>query len=98
MVGSSVTEFDALGQSGIAELCNVITGRACMALERLGLMAEVSVPTLIVGRGTRVSTLDIERLSLRLDTEAGALGLDLALRRVENASPKRRSASVSAWA
>ena len=88
MAGPSFAEFDELGQSGIAELCNIITGRACMELEQLGLMAEVSVPTLIVGRGTRVSTLDIERLSLRLDTEIGPLRLDLALRRVET-SPFR---------
>lgn len=95
MAGPPLTEFDALGQSGIAELCNVITGRACMELEQVGLMAEVSVPTVIIGQGTRISTLDIERLSLCLETEIGPLSLDLALRLVETSSLERRDAKVA---
>ena len=80
MLGQEMEDFDALAQSGIAELGNVITGQACTRLASLGLAAEVSVPALIIGKGSRISTLDIDRLTVPLETELGTIRLDLALR------------------
>jgi chemotaxis protein CheX len=80
MLGQEVTVFDELAQSGIGELGNVITGKATTKLGEYGYNANISVPTLIIGKGSRISTLDIGRLVIPLETELGVVRLDLALR------------------
>lgn len=80
MLGQEVEHFDELAQSGIAELGNVIAGAASTKIGELGLYVNISVPTLIVGKGTTISTLDIDRLIVPLQTSAGVLRLDLAIR------------------
>ena len=80
MLGQEVTSFDELAMSGIGELGNVITGRASTTLAGMGLEVAISVPSLIVGKGSRISTLDIDRLVVPLETDLGTLRLDLALR------------------
>jgi chemotaxis protein CheX len=80
MLGQPVASFDELAMSGIGELGNVITGQASTRLADLGLKSDISVPSLIVGKGSRISTLDMDRLVIPLDTELGVFRLDLALR------------------
>lgn len=73
-------ELDSLAQSGVAELGNVITGRATVKLSEAGFEANISPPTLIVGKGTQISTLDFTRIVVPLETELGSLVIHLALR------------------
>jgi len=80
VLGQPVDNFGELAMSGIGELGNVITGQASTKLVELGLKSDISVPSLIVGKGSRISTLDIDRLVIPLDTELGVFRLDLALR------------------
>lgn len=80
MMGQEFTEFDDLAQSGIGELGNVITGRASTKLSASGYVANLSPPTLIVGKGLQVSTLDFQRLVIPLATQFGTLEIQLALR------------------
>ena len=80
MMGETFTEFDELVQSGVGELGNVIAGRAATKLSESGLECSISVPTLIIGRGSTISTLDFQRLMVPLETDVGAFRIDLALR------------------
>ncbi len=80
MLGETITEFNELAQSGIGELGNVITGQAATKLAQVGYKCDISVPTMIVGKGSRISTFDIDRLIVPLQTEFGILSLTLALR------------------
>jgi chemotaxis protein CheX len=80
MLGEEVTEFNELAQSGIGELGNVITGTAATKLSGSGYTADISVPTMIVGKGSRISTFDIDRLVVPLETDFGNVTLTLALR------------------
>lgn len=73
-------EFDDLAQSGIGELGNVITGQAGQRLAASGLDVNISPPTLVMGKGTLISTLDFDRLVVPLKTEFGTLSIHLALR------------------
>ncbi|NPV87573.1 MAG: chemotaxis protein CheX [Anaerolineae bacterium] len=73
-------EFDNLAQSGIAELGNVITGRATIKLSESGYRSNISPPTLIHGRGIQISTLDFSRIVVPLVTEFGDIVVHLALR------------------
>jgi len=80
MMGQECTTFDEMAQSGIAELGNVITGAASTKLGTAGYQLVISVPMLIIGKGAKLSTLDIERLVVPLSTQFGDIRVDLALR------------------
>lgn len=91
MLGESLADFSMLAQSGIAELGNVITGRASVKLDNAGYRCTISPPTLLRGSGAVISTLDYTRLVVPLVSEVGRLVIHLALR--ENA---RQSAGRTA--
>jgi len=80
ILGQEITDFNELAQSGIGELGNVVVGLASAKMEALGYRTEISVPTLIVGKGSHISTLGIQRLIVPLETQLGMIRLDLALR------------------
>jgi chemotaxis protein CheX len=80
MLGQTVTEFNNLAQSGIAELGNVISGKATVELSKTGVDSTISPPTMILGKGTQISTIDFQRLVVPLQTEAGTITVHLAVR------------------
>jgi chemotaxis protein CheX len=80
MMGQSFSEFDSLAQSGIAELGNVISGKATVELSKTGVDSTISPPTMILGKGTQISTIDFQRLVVPLNTELGSVTVHLAVR------------------
>lgn len=80
ILGQQFGQFDELAQSGIAELANVITGLSSTKLASAGYASIISVPMLIIGKGSRISTLNIDRIYVPLLTDVGEIGLDIALR------------------
>jgi len=80
MMGQEFPEFDALAQSGIAEIGNVITGRAAVLLAEAGFPSDLAPPMLLVGRGTMISTLDVQRLVIPLETDLGKIEIQVALK------------------
>jgi chemotaxis protein CheX len=83
MMLETITKLNPLAQSGIAELGNVLTGRVAIKLSDVGLVTEISLPTVIVGSGVTVSTLDFPRLVVPLKFEGGEIEAHLALRQAE---------------
>jgi chemotaxis protein CheX len=79
IIGQPVEELDELAQSGIAELGNVITGRASTILSSIGYPTNLSVPTLVVGKAM-ISVLDFHRVVVPLNCRVGSLEVHLALR------------------
>ena len=90
MMGQDFDEFDALAQSGIAEVGNVITGRAAVLLSEAGFPSDLAPPMLLVGRGTLISTLDVQRLVIPIETEFGKIEVQVALKLSDSVS--RRAA------
>jgi chemotaxis protein CheX len=83
MTGDDLKELDELGMSGIAELGNVITGRAATTLAHAGWPFQISPPAIVNGNGpTRISTLSLRRLVVPLQGEFGTLEIHLAFREV----------------
>ncbi len=80
MMGQDFTEFDSLAQSGIAELGNVISGKATVELSKTGVDSTISPPTMILGKGTQISTMDFQRLVVPLKTEIGSVTVHLAVK------------------
>jgi chemotaxis protein CheX len=81
MMGQRFGELDALARSGVGEMGNVISGRAGVLLERAGVVTDIAPPMLIVGRGGWMSSLDIPRLLVPLQTPAGDIDLQIALKK-----------------
>ena len=80
MMGQDFPELDALAQSGIAEIGNVITGRASCLLSEAGFTSDLAPPMLIVGRGSMISTLDVQRLVIPMQTDFGLVEIQVALK------------------
>ena len=81
VMGQTFLEFDNLAQSGVAELGNVITGRATVKLSEAGYESKISPPTLVIGKGVQISTLDFSRVVVPLTTDLGEIMVHLALRK-----------------
>ncbi len=82
MIGEPVTELDALAQSAIAELANMITGQAGIALERNGFPSDMSPPVLLLGKGSSIATLNLTRLVVPLVVSFGEFTIDIAVKEV----------------
>src|ERR1035437_2017859 len=80
IIGLETTELDDLGQSGIAEMANVIAGTAVIELAEEGIGTIINPPLVLVGRGARLSTVEIQRLVVPLTTAFGEVRLHVALR------------------
>lgn len=79
MMGEPVAELDAMAQSGISELANVITGMASGELELAGYTANITPPNLVLGRGVPLDAA-MQRLVVPLTTACGTVQIHLALR------------------
>lgn len=80
MMGQDFSEFDNLAQSGVAEMGNVISGRATVMLSEAGYQSTISPPTMITGKGVQISTLDFPRIVVPLTCDFGIMVIHLALR------------------
>lgn len=80
VMGQRFDTFDELAQSGIGELGNVITGRAGVLLSEAGFPSNITPPALVIGRGTMVTTLDLNRLVFPLETDVGPLEIQIVLK------------------
>ena len=80
MIGEPVAELDALAQSAIAELANMITGQAGIALERSGFPSDMSPPVLLIGKGSSIATLNLTRLVVPLVVSFGQFTIDIAIK------------------
>jgi len=80
ILGRPFETFDKLAESGMGELANVIVGRATTLLAEAGYTSNVTPPTLIMGSGTRLSTLTYQRLVIPLQTSLGNFKIEIALK------------------
>jgi chemotaxis protein CheX len=80
ILGQAFGELNPLAQSGVAELGNVISGRATIRFSEAGYSSNISTPTVLIGSGIQISTLDFPRIVVPLETEFGCFTVHLALR------------------
>lgn len=80
MMGQEFTELDAVAESGIAELGNVVVGSSVTALAELGYKCGITPPAVILGSSTVISTPNMHRLVFPLMTPTGVIEMQLALR------------------
>lgn len=79
MVGEPQPVLTEMGLSALAELGNLIAGGSCVALERLGLSADITPPTIMLGKRSRLSTLGLPRFVIPLATRSGNVQIHVAV-------------------
>lgn len=80
MLDQRVPVFDALAESAVAELGNMIAGAATIGLEQQSYICRLTPPTLLHGRGTLISVIDINRLVIPVTCEHGVIEISVAMR------------------
>jgi len=86
MLGCKLVLFDEMAESALAELGNMIAGSASAELEKAGYQCRISPPSLIVGRGTIISTSRMRRLVIPFRVPGGRIRISVALRRAKEAN------------
>ncbi len=81
VTGAAKDDLDAMGQSGVGELANVIAGRAGVRMATKGYDMVIMPPTILLRRGATLSTLRLPRLVLPISTPLGLVELHVATKR-----------------
>ncbi|HWI53508.1 MAG TPA: chemotaxis protein CheX [Symbiobacteriaceae bacterium] len=80
MVGEPQKELSEMGLSAIAELGNLIAGGALIELEQAGITnCDITPPTIMIGKRSRISTLGLPRFIIPLSTVHGDLNIHVAV-------------------
>lgn len=79
MVGEPQPELNEMGLSALAELGNLIAGLATIELEGLNLPCDITPPTVMIGRRSRISTLGLPRFVIPLSTIQGPVHIHVAV-------------------
>jgi len=80
IMGQDFFELNSLALSGVAELGNVISGRATIRFSEAGYHSNISTPMVLNGKGIEISTLDFPRIVVPLESQFGLFTVHLALR------------------
>jgi chemotaxis protein CheX len=80
MIEKQVVLLDTLAQSAISELGNMMTGLATAKFSAIYNNLAITPPTLIIGTNVLISTIDIQRLYVVLESELGDIEVSLALK------------------
>ena len=79
MMGMPVPEFDAMAQSAISEMSNMLTANAATNLAGMGLEVDISTPSLSIGQGFQVKISDGKYLTVEMDIGGHAVEIDIAV-------------------
>ena len=79
MMGMPVTEFDAMAQSAISEMSNMLTANAATNLTGMGFEVDISTPSLSIGKNFQVKISDAQYLTVEMDLGGHIVELDIAV-------------------
>lgn len=79
MMSSPVKTFDQLAASAIAELANMISGNGLLKLFELGVVGDITPPTVIRGFKVEISTVSINSITVPLYTNCGDINVTIGL-------------------
>lgn len=77
MMGMPVAEFDAMAQSAICELSNMLSANSATNLTKMGLEVDISTPNLTIGQGLSVKISESQYLTIEMDL--GGHSVDIAI-------------------
>ena len=78
MGGMPVNEFDLMPKSAICELTNMVSGRSVSELEKIGVLTNITPPTLVHGHNLISLISQVETLVVNFTAEEGEIELNIA--------------------
>ncbi len=78
MGGLPVNEFDLISKSALCELTNMVSGRSASELEKIGVLTNITPPTLIHGSNLISLISQVETLVVKFTAEEGVIELNIA--------------------
>ncbi len=84
-----IPTLDKMAESALAELANAMAGRAAVNLEHEGYFCTLTPPTIVHGRNTIISMVDLFRLVVPMKTQHGTIEISIALRDCKNQTRTR---------
>ncbi|EGO64532.1 chemotaxis protein CheX [Acetonema longum] len=79
MSGMPVNELDAMAQSAVAEMANMVTAHAATGLEKLGYSVDITTPSLVMGDGMMVRLTHLKTHVFPVKTEKGIMDVSVGL-------------------
>lgn len=80
MVRQVIPIFDPLAASAIAELGNMVTGRASVYLEEAGYTSKLTPPAVVHGYGTIISLRPFQRVVIPFSAQLGEIVVSVTLK------------------
>jgi chemotaxis protein CheX len=78
---NSLVEIDAdFMESAIAEIANIITGRATIELSGSDRVLHITPPTLVIGKEFQISFIKMKTISVNLSSRFGTLEVNIAIK------------------
>ena len=79
MMGMPINDFDAMAQSAISEMSNMLTANAATNLTGMGYEVDISTPSLTIGENFQVKISDAQYLTVEMDLGGQVVELDIAV-------------------
>ncbi|NLU48842.1 MAG: chemotaxis protein CheX [Syntrophomonadaceae bacterium] len=79
MGGMPVAQFDLMPKSALCELANMAAGNSVSRFEELGLLVNITPPTLVNGKKVISLVSQVETLAIQFNGTQGTLELNVAL-------------------
>lgn len=81
MMGMPVPEFDAMAQSAISELSNMLSANAATNLTQMGLDVDISTPNLTIGEGFSLKISESQYLVIDMDLQGHSVEIAISVDR-----------------
>lgn len=78
MMGAQVIDLDDMAKSALGELANMLTAHAATAMSKLGILIEISTPTLLHGENMCVNMHSDQILCVRLLADNLAIDVNVS--------------------
>ena len=79
MMGMPICEIDDMAQSAISEMVNMVTPNAAINFEKLGMVVDISPPSMVVGAACSVGVSSSKYLALNLMVDSELIELNIGL-------------------
>jgi chemotaxis protein CheX len=79
MMGMPVQELDAMAQSAISELANMLCANASIKLANIGISTDISPPTLLFGDDVSIKVATDKVLAIRMMVDGLPLNVNIAI-------------------
>lgn len=79
MMGVPVENFDAIAKSAISELSNMLTARASVYFEGMGMAVQISPLTLIIGDNVTIMVSQVRTFAIEILTDVGLIELNIGI-------------------